>query len=156
MTSLASINEELRTIVAPNAPRATSFEFFVPGIPTPWARAGGGKTVVRFTPNKQRSAMGDIKLFCQRAMAGSAPIAEKPVSLQAWAFYPWPASWSAKKRAATVWKMSRPDLDNVTIKIVADALNGVAWIDDGQIAQAMLTKQYSDKPGLFVRVEALE
>lgn len=138
------------------APAAEGFSFVVPGIPTPWARAGGGKSVVRFTPAKQRTAMGALKLICASAMKGAAPF-DGPLRLEVIAAYPWPASWSAKKRAApwARWKTSRPDIDNVCLKIVGDALNGVAWLDDAQIASAHSWKIYDAMPGLRVKVERL-
>lgn len=45
----------------------------------------------------------------------------------------------------------RPDLDNL-FKIVADALNGVAYQDDAQIVEAHLLKMYDDSDGLWVLV----
>jgi Holliday junction resolvase RusA-like endonuclease len=127
--------------------------FTVPGIPTPWARAAGGATRARFTPAKQRSAAGAIKHLCSLAMRGARPL-EGAVSLWVLAVYPWPTSWSGKKRAANQRKTSRPDVDNIG-KLLADALNGVAWIDDAQIAVVRLAKVYGDHPGLQVKIEAL-
>lgn len=134
---------------------ATGFEFFVPGDVVPWARAGGGKTMHRFIPGKQAQYMATLKVLCQQAMKGAAPL-ESPVLLKLYAIYPWPASWSAKKRAlpGARWKVSRPDFDNVS-KIVGDALNAVAWRDDALIASAVIQKFYSENPGLVVRVETL-
>ena len=40
----------------------------------------------------------------------------------------------------------RPDFDNIG-KIIADALNGVAYRDDAQIVEAKLVKIYVDGPG---------
>ena len=40
------------------------------------------------------------------------------------------------KKATAVWKSSKPDADNLA-KIVADALNGIAWGDDAQIADLL-------------------
>lgn len=141
---------------APADATGSIIKFTVPGIPTPWARAGGGSSVVRFTPAKQRSAMGVIKLIGSQAMAGARPL-EGPVSLEVVAVYPWPASWSRKRRLepAAKWKTSRPDVDNVCIKIVADALNGVCFLDDAQIAYVRASKVYGDFPGLTVRIGSL-
>jgi Holliday junction resolvase RusA-like endonuclease len=43
------------------------------------------------------------------------------------------------------WPVKRPDLDNC-LKLVADALNGCAYKDDAQIAQATLRRRWAD-PG---------
>lgn len=132
-----------------------SFEFQVPGEPTPWARAGGGKTMVRFTPAKQRNYMGAVKLFCSAAMKGMPPL-DGPIELTVIATYAWPASWSPKRRTRqTQWKISRPDLDNCCMKLLADALNTVAWTDDARICVAHLYKKYGEFPSLRVRVRSL-
>ena len=131
------------------------FEFVVPGEPTPWARAGGGKSVVRFTPAKQRNYMGAVKLFCANAMRGSAPL-DGPIKVTIHAVYQWPASWSAKKRAKHgPWKITRPDIDNCCLKLVADALNTLAWTDDARICSTQLYKYYDDIPCLRVCVRSL-
>lgn len=142
--------------VQPAAAVLPGFSFVVPGIPTPWARAGGGLTVHRFTPAKQRAAMRAIGLIARAAMHGARPL-EGPIRLEVIATYAWPASWSARRRRepAAKWKTSRPDFDNALFKLVADSLNGVAWIDDAQVAAAHGWKMYGDMPGLAVRVGVL-
>jgi Holliday junction resolvase RusA-like endonuclease len=60
-----------------------------------------------------------------------------------------PASWSMKKRLAAlsgeIAPTSKPDLDNA-LKLVADALNGIVWLDDRQITQATLARRYVSDP----------
>jgi Holliday junction resolvase RusA-like endonuclease len=133
----------------------SGISFTVPGLPVPWARAAGGATRARFTPAKQRSAAGAIKLIAQAAMRGARPL-EGPVRLEVIAIWPWPKTWSAKKRdgRSDVWKTSRCDVDNVA-KLVSDSLNGVAWIDDAQIVDLRAAKLYGDFPKLAVKIEAL-
>lgn len=62
-------------------------------------------------------------------------------------FYePIPKSWSKKKRQLAMDGklsfMSRPDLDNL-VKLVLDALNEVAYLDDSQITGLSAQKIYS-------------
>ena len=54
--------------------------------------------------------------------------------------------------ANTVRPKKKPDVDNV-IKIVLDALNGVAYNDDAQVIEVIANKYYSDKPRLEIEVE---
>ena len=139
-----------------NSEKPLRFEFVVPGDCVPWARAGGGKTGHRFTPPKQAKYMAALKLICSAAMKGAKPL-EGPVRIHLSAVYAWPKSVSARKRrehVGSMWRTGRPDFDNIA-KLVGDALNGVAWIDDAQIASANVQKFYSDMPGLRVRIEAL-
>lgn len=131
-----------------------AIDFMVPGEAVPWARTGGGKSGVRFTPPKQRSYAGSVKLFCQNAMGGQLPFAG-PIELHLCAVYAWPASWSARRRTANgPWKTSRGDLSNVE-KLVEDALNAVAYGDDAQIVVKQSSKVYGDRPSLRVVIRRL-
>ena len=128
--------------------------FVIPGIPCAWARARlHGK--VHFTPKKQAAAMVNVQLAAAPAMRGREPLTG-PVRLAISAVWPWPKSWSAKKRraAGAHYKTSKPDADNVG-KLVADALNGICWTDDAQVAELRVTKQYGMAGATYVVVEAL-
>lgn len=48
----------------------------------------------------------------------------------------------------------RPDLDNY-VKAVLDALNELAWRDDGQIVELVTRKEYREKPGIDLIIEEL-
>jgi Holliday junction resolvase RusA-like endonuclease len=132
-----------------------TIEFTIPGEAIPWARAGGGKSVVRFTPAKQRNWMGVLRMYCQRAMQGRGPLTG-PVELSILAVYAWPKSWSQAKRTkpGAQWKTSRPDMGNVT-KIIEDALNTVAWMDDSQVVSPHGWKVYGDIPRVTVKIVPL-
>lgn len=129
-------------------------EFTVPGDAVPWARAGANGAQ-RFTPAKQRSYAGTLKLFCQRAMNGREPL-QGPIELSVLAVYEWRKSSSPKKRAlpGAECKTSRPDIDNIG-KIVMDSLNTVAWSDDAQIAALHLWKRYGTAARLSVKISVL-
>lgn len=127
--------------------------FAVPGEAVPWSRAGSNNGQ-RYTPKRQASFMGAIKLFAARAMAGAGPI-EGPVELSIRATYLTPSSWSAKRRATATWKASKPDVDNLG-KIVADALNSLAYADDAQVASLIVQKRYGALAGLTVSVCPLQ
>ena len=64
-----------------------------------------------------------------------------------------PRSWSRVKREQCRGDLhnKRPDIDNLT-KAVLDGLNGVAFVDDGQVAIINAKKVYSDKPSVYVGV----
>lgn len=126
--------------------------FTVPGDPVPFARAGAhGKR--RFTPKKQSDFMGAVRMYAAQAMQGRAPLSG-PICLEVRASYLIPASWSKKQRAAAVWKSSKPDADNI-VKIVKDALNTVAFVDDAQVAVLRVEKVYGDVAGLNVTIREL-
>lgn len=133
----------------------TTIEFTVPGEVVPWARSGGGRSVARFTPARQRNYMAVLKDYGATAMNGTAPL-DCPVELSVLAIYPWPKSWSTKKRTApgAEWKTSRPDSDNI-VKIIKDSLNKIAFTDDAVVASQHVWKRYGEVPLVKIKIARL-
>lgn len=78
-----------------------------------------------------------------------------PVAVQIIARFVPPKS-ASKKRALQMLEgkelpLKKPDVDNI-VKVVADALNGVAYRDDTQIASVTAKKVYSAVEGLDIRI----
>lgn len=127
--------------------------FSVPGLPVAKGRARVGMVAGRarmFTPAKTVAYEGLIALAAQQAMDGAA-LMEGALSIHVTAVFPYPASWSKKRVAATVWHTGRPDGDNL-LKAVGDGLNGIVWKDDSQVAKASIQKIYGFTPMLNVEV----
>lgn len=70
--------------------------------------------------------------------------ADIPLSIEVTACFTPPKSWSKKKQKEMLgrWAMCKPDGDNI-LKIVMDALNGVAYVDDKQVVHMNLIKHYT-------------
>ncbi len=79
-----------------------------------------------------------------------------PVALRVAARFRPPKSASKKRRQAMLegceLPLKKPDADNI-LKVVADALNGIAYQDDKQIVLAEARKAYSEMEGLYITVE---
>lgn len=90
-------------------------------------------------------------------MGGNPPMIG-PLSVTVWAFFQAPAKPTRKRREAIErgidWHMCRPDGDNV-LKAVSDALNGIVWRDDAQIAQATIIKLYDFRPRVLVEIRPM-
>jgi len=71
------------------------------------------------------------------------------------AYYTIPASASHKKQrmmeSGEIRPIKKPDMDNV-LKVVADALNAVAYRDDTQVVGCQLRKYYSRQPRIEVLI----
>lgn len=82
-----------------------------------------------------------------------API-EGPVSVEIEARFCPAASWSKKRRAETMGQphTQKPDADNLG-KTVLDALNRIAWADDGQVSAITIRKLWGERDEVHVTVE---
>lgn len=140
-------------------------EFTIPGRPTPWARAGGnygadGRGARHFTPHKQRAAMVTVQRAYKAATVGrNAALLTGALKLEVLCVYGIPVSWSKRMKLAAgrglVWKTSTPDTDNLG-KLVADALNKVAYADDALIAVSTVAKRYGEPERTVIRLSELE
>lgn len=79
-----------------------------------------------------------------------------PVTLRIVARFLPPKSTSKKRQREMLegreLPLKKPDMDNI-VKVVADALNGVAYHDDTQIVYVAAKKCYSAMEGLDITVE---
>ncbi len=75
------------------------------------------------------------------------------------ACYSIPQSLNKKKRAlmlaGQILPDKKPDDDNI-LKIVGDALNGIAYVDDKQFADSRIIKWYSDRPRLEIIIKEID
>lgn len=71
-------------------------------------------------------------------------------------YYDIPKSTSKKKKELMlkneILPCKKPDIDNI-LKIIFDALNGIAYKDDSQIIQVRCAKLYSENPRVIVELE---
>ena len=91
--------------------------------------------------------------------AGGEYLGEKVLQVDIKAFYPIPKAFSkAKTNDAINGDMrptSKPDCDNI-VKVVLDALNGVAYYDDKQVVSVSCNKYYGDHGYLQITIEELK
>lgn len=133
----------------------TGCTFFVPGIPMakgsmrsfPHSKT---KRMVTVADNpKLKTWESDVKLFASEAWVGLC--AEKDVALivTMMFYFSRPKSVSARKRPhMTV----RPDLDKL-VRAVLDGLTGVVFMDDCQVHELNVRKNYADgQPGVTIHV----
>lgn len=135
--------------------------FDVPGKPQGKARArtfyspAAGNSVSK-TPENTVLYENFIKDRYLQAAQGAYLEKGTPVTLRVAARFLPPKSVSKKRKGDMLegreQPLKKPDMDNI-VKVVADALNGVAYHDDTQIAYVEARKAYSAKEGLDITVE---
>jgi len=93
-----------------------------------------------------------IALQCKRHF--TEPISG-PVKMELVFQFKTPKSWSRKKAEAAINRgahTQKPDADNLG-KGVKDALNGIAYIDDAQIASLSIVKVWGDRDMIVIDIE---
>ena len=131
-------------------------EFTIPGEPVGKARPRVAQGHA-YTPQKTRDYEERVR-WCWKAIAKGAPPLEGPVSVTIDALHRVPKSASKALLqsiyAGQVVPMKKPDPDNVA-KIILDALNGLAYLDDKQVIRLSVNKAYDlfEAGCVIVRVE---
>ena len=148
-----------------------TWTLFIPGVPAPQGskrHLGGGVMVEsskRVRPWRTDIREAAIGLRDMRAADGLPPsiLSGQAVDVTLIFYMPRPKShYRTGRRAhelrpdAPTWHTSRPDVDKLT-RAVLDALSGVWWVDDSQVAMVTASKAYSDDgaPGVHIIAEVL-
>ena len=131
--------------------------FTIPGDPfgkeRPRAKLVGSR-IIMYTPKKTI----DYEEFVRRCFAeAGGKMISGPVRLSLSMYFAMPQSWSKKKLREMAYTgcEKKPDIDNV-IKIIGDALNGVAYKDDSSIVSVAATKQWAAEGCVVVSLESAD
>ena len=134
--------------------------FSVPGVPVakgrPRATTINGK-VRMYTPAKTQSYESFVATLARQRMGAISPL-EGAISVNVYAYWPTPASWSNTRLLAHYarpeYVVKRPDGDNV-LKNILDSMNGIVYRDDAQVARATITKLYAELAHVVIEIEKL-
>ena len=133
-------------------------QYSVPGEPRGKGRprfAKRGNFVKTYTDAKTASYEDQIRFYALKAM-GDSKVIEGAVRVFVSIRMAVPKSYSAKRREACLngfdKPLKKPDWDNVA-KSICDAMNGVIYVDDTQIVEAHITKQYAQQAEVVVLVQ---
>jgi Holliday junction resolvase RusA-like endonuclease len=137
-------------------------KFTIPGEPTGKGRprvVSRGGFARAYTPEKTAAYENLVKLEYERQCQGQRISAPAPITMTVHAFYGISKGDSKRRRAeklrGDLLPTKKPDCDNV-LKVIADALNGLAYDDDAQIVFAVIRKLYGEEPRVEVEIETTE
>lgn len=134
-------------------------DFVVEGKPTGKGRPRFkrvGNFVQTYTPANTAEYEKLVKLRFQNA--GGA-ITDKPVKIEIVALFAPPKSARKKDKiemlANRILPEKKPDCDNIA-KIILDALNKIAYVDDAQVVELSVKKKYASEAKVSVHIEEIE
>lgn len=123
--------------------------FTVPGKPVAWQRAGFAGGQGFYTKPETRAYQKVIKQIAALHWRSTPPVADNAIVLTVTIRRAKP-----KRKPLPIVPITRPDIDNVA-KTISDALNGLIYHDDGQIADLRVRKIWSTDDGVDVTVDAV-
>ena len=142
-----------------NFPSDMEIVFEVPGDPRGKGRPRFTKTGHPYTDSETRAYENKIVAYYHKQLGAFRWPDSAFISLQVTAYYPIPKSATkaatAAMREGAMLPSRKPDIDNV-MKIVLDALNGVAYKDDSRVVRVEARKIYSDMPRLEIHMRGSE
>ena len=133
--------------------------FTIPGAPQGKARARTCRNGHTYTPDNtvlyENLVKTEFLRQCGRGQRIRSSDTRRAISMQIIAVYPVPASYPKRDKVAALagdlLPTKKPDADNVA-KIIADALNGLAYDDDAQITDLLVLKRYGEDPEVRVKL----
>lgn len=138
-----------------------TIDFTVPGEPQGKGRpkfARRGNFVSTYTPEKTASYENRVILAYSQQCKNFKFGDKSQLAMTIKAFFQPPKSVSTKKLDLMIDKIIRPtkkpDADNIA-KIIADALNGIAYRDDSQIVSLKIEKYFDTYPRTEIAIEEI-
>lgn len=133
--------------------------FTIPGEPVGKGRprfSGGGQYVRTYTPKKTADYEGFVRACYNGVAKGFKFEDDKSLEMYIIAYFEIPKSANKKRTMLmqhnAIRPTKKPDADNI-LKIIADALNKVAYKDDSQIVAVAVEKRYALHPKVEVIIK---
>jgi Holliday junction resolvase RusA-like endonuclease len=114
------------------------------GLARPKATRAGAKAIRMYDPKSNVDAKAEIRKAFREAARGTTTPLDVPVTLTVIASYHTP-----RKQLWGTGKLTAPDADNIC-KLVADALNGLAYRDDANVAEVHTYKRWAAESSFTV------
>ncbi|HEY5576231.1 MAG TPA: RusA family crossover junction endodeoxyribonuclease [Clostridiaceae bacterium] len=133
-------------------------EFTIPGEPKAKARPRmSTKTGHTYTPQDTINYENWVKQCFM--LSRDKKRLEGQLAAKIYCYFTIPKSASKKKRElmlnGKIRPTKKPDIDNVC-KAILDSLNGIAYHDDSQVVECLISKCYSEIPRVDIKLLELE
>lgn len=168
---MSVISEAIASCKLDGETQCHELTFFVAGVPMPKGSMNSfisprTKKIVTLHGTKESRPRfatwnTDIKAAALTALrpCGWSLVIDKPVEVYATFAMPRPKSHYRKNGElntnAVKWHAKKPDVDKL-VRTVLDAIAGIAFYDDNQVAVIRAYKEYSQRPGVHITVRVIE
>lgn len=123
-------------------------------IPKGWKRPVITSTNTKLKPWRQQIAFTALQAAINVADGRPAPLfSSEPVQLCALFYFDRPKRQTKRERAQ-MYKVTKPDIDKL-IRAIGDALTGIAYQDDNQIAGIITEKRFGSPARVEITVRIL-
>lgn len=133
--------------------------FEVPGEPRGKGRPRFTRDGHAYTDNETRAYEDKIIAYYRKQLGAFRWPDSAVICLDVTAVYPIPKSATkaavAGMQAGRILPSRKPDIDNV-LKVVLDALNGVAYKDDSRVVCVSARKMYGVEPKLVIEMKGAD
>ena len=121
--------------------------------PTATAQQKGERVINGYVHHYKKKNVAAAEAILRDALlpyVPAEPITDRPIFLIVNWLFPFPKSAKKLKPGYTRWKITRPDTDNLN-KLLKDVMTDMGfWKDDALICSEIITKRYSDEPGIAI------
>jgi Holliday junction resolvase RusA-like endonuclease len=107
----------------------------------------------KYTPADVKKAAADMRAQAERQWCDNEPFSSG-VRLSVVFFFEHLKSATEKQKNMRIYKTTRPDLDNL-LKNLLDSLQGVCFVNDGQICELTASKFYGPENKIIVKIEEI-
>lgn len=134
------------------------YTFTVYGKPIPKGRPRFNRlTGIAYTPRETHVYETEVQAYFLQKYRHMQPL-DGALAVTIDAYFEPPKSTSKRVReqmlSGVIRYSKKPDADNI-IKSICDALNGIAYVDDGQVVCVSCRKLYSDKARCEITIKEL-
>ena len=126
--------------------------------PTATAQQKGERVVGGYIHHYKKKNVAQAEAILRDALlpyVPEEPITDAPICFEAAWLFPYLKRAKKHKPGDVMHKITRPDTDNLN-KMLKDVMTDMGfWKDDALICTEIITKAYSDEPGIIIRIDVL-
>ncbi|HBM16073.1 MAG TPA: RusA family crossover junction endodeoxyribonuclease [Lentisphaeria bacterium] len=116
---------------------------------------------IKYQPKENLSYKAQLRFLAEQQIGADFKLFEKALKVHAEFIFPELKSFSKKlktriSKGSIIYKDTKPDLHDNLNKATFDALTGLIWKDDSQVAELSSRKYYGVKPQIILEITEIQ